>query len=88
MCNLPDMRDIVFRLQALNKPIVSTDTIGAKEQIRNDENGIIVKFDQNDLYFAINTLITNKELRIKFESKLKEDQLSANEITKLLKLVN
>jgi glycosyltransferase involved in cell wall biosynthesis len=78
----------IAEARALNKPIVSTDTIGAKEQIRNDENGIIVKFDQNDLYFAINTLITNKELRIKFESKLKEDQLSANEITKLLKLVN
>ena len=58
--------------KALNKPIVTTNFIGAYEQIKNNENGIIVSCNENDLAEGIRELIDNKEICDKFSDKLKK----------------
>ena len=71
--------------KALNKPIVTTDFIGAYEQIKNNENGIIVSCNENDLADAIRRLINEKEICSKFSNKLREEKIdTTNEIKKLL----
>ena len=71
--------------KALNKPIVTTNFIGAYEQIKNNENGIIVSCNENDLADAIRRLINEKEICSKFSNKLREEKIdTTNEIKKLL----
>ena len=71
--------------KALNKPIVTTDFIGAYEQIKNNENGIIVSCNENDLADAIRKLIDEKEICSKFSKKLREEKIdTTNEVNKLL----
>ena len=71
--------------KALNKPIVTTDFIGAYEQIKNNENGIIVSCNENDLADAIRKLIDEKEICSKFSNKLREEKIdTTNEVNKLL----
>jgi glycosyltransferase involved in cell wall biosynthesis len=57
--------------RAFNKPIVTTDFVGAREQIEDGQNGLIVNFDENEIYTAIKTLISNKNLCKTFENNLK-----------------
>ena len=72
-----------------NKPIVSTDFIGAREQISHNENGFIVPFNEKKLYNAIKSLIDNEELRRKFSSNLKKQDVdTTNEIDKLYKFID
>ena len=71
--------------KALNKPIVTTNFIGAYEQIKNNENGIIVSCNENDLADAIRRLINEKEICSKFSNKLREEKIdTTNEVNKLL----
>lgn len=71
--------------KALNKPIVTTNFIGAYEQIKNNENGIIVSCNENDLADAIRKLIDEKEICSKFSNKLREEKIdTTNEVNKLL----
>ena len=46
-------RITIAEAKVFNKIIISTDTIGAKEQIVDGENGIIVKAEIDQLFFAI-----------------------------------
>jgi glycosyltransferase involved in cell wall biosynthesis len=71
--------------RAFNKPIVTTDSMGGMEQIGNGQNGLITKFDENELFMAIKKLITNEELRYKFEKTLKRDNVSTTSEIKKLK---
>ena len=74
--------------KALNKPIVTTDFIGAYEQIKNNENGIIVSCNENDLADAIRKLIDEKEICSKFSNKLREEKIdTTSEISKLLNYI-
>ncbi|WP_251549847.1 glycosyltransferase [Neobacillus muris] len=74
--------------RAFNKPIVTTDFVGAREQIETGENGFIVKFDANEIYRAVKTLIYHQDLRLKFESNLKRSNVTTtNEIKKLFDCV-
>ena len=71
--------------KVLNKPIVTTNFIGAYEQIKNNENGIIVDCNENDLADAIKKLIDEKEICSRFSNKLREEKIdTTNEINKLL----
>ena len=71
--------------KALNKPIVTTNFIGAYEQIKDNENGIIVNCNENDLADAIKKLIGKKEICSRFSNKLREEKIdTTNEINKLL----
>lgn len=71
--------------KALNKPIITTNFIGAYEQIKDNENGIIVDCNENDLADAIKKLIDEKEICSRFSNKLREEKIdTTNEINKLL----
>lgn len=43
--------------RCFDKPIISTNFTGAKEQLINDEQGVIVKFDEQDLVLAIKNVL-------------------------------
>ena len=71
--------------KALNKPIITTNFIGAYDQIKDNENGIIVDCNENDLADAIKKLIDEKEICSRFSNKLREEKIdTTNEINKLL----
>ena len=54
-------------------PIISTDTGGAKELVKEGENGLIVKMkDSHDLAEKIKRLISDRELREKMSQKSRE----------------
>jgi glycosyltransferase involved in cell wall biosynthesis len=70
--------------RAFNKPIVTTDFAGAREQIESGQNGLIIKFDENEIYAAIKVLISNQKLCNKFETNLERTNVNTmHEIKKL-----
>ncbi|MCR2822020.1 glycosyltransferase [Lederbergia panacisoli] len=70
--------------RAFNKPIITTNFVGAREQIIDGETGVIINFDENQLYHAIKTLVNNYDLCKKFERNLKSTEISTSyEISKL-----
>ena len=71
-----------------NKAIVTTDFVGAKEQIVDGETGLIVKFDKFEIYNAIKKIIENKQLGIYITDNLKKDNLIANSNDSLRELLN
>ncbi|WP_226620262.1 glycosyltransferase [Cytobacillus firmus] len=69
----------------LKKPIVTTDFIGVKEQIRDGKTGLIVRFDENEIFNGVIKLINNKELCTEFSNNLSRDGfVHTTEIKKLL----
>ncbi|MEH7226818.1 glycosyltransferase, partial [Bacillus sp. JJ1566] len=74
--------------KCLRKPIVSTNFTGAKEQINNRIDGLIVDVSENGIYEGLLELIKNNDLRRTFSQNLsKADFKNDKEIKKLLKLV-
>jgi len=73
--------------RCLKKPIVTTDFAGAKEQIINNCTGFITKFNEEQIYMAVKTLIDDQKIRQKFENNLTKQKVdTSNEVAKLLKL--
>ncbi len=69
------------------KPIIITNFVGS-EQIRNNETGIIIKYDEDELYEAIKTAIQNNELRNKLSNNLKQEIIdNSSEVEKLYRLL-
>ncbi|MBT2758405.1 glycosyltransferase [Mesobacillus foraminis] len=56
--------------RCLAKPIVTTNFIGAYEQIKDGENGFIVQMDDEEILRRIKLLIDNSEIRGKFSENL------------------
>lgn len=72
-----------------NKPIVSTDFIGAREQLINNETGFIVQFNDKEIYDAIKKIINDKNTRDKFSANLRKQKLNTtNEINKLYDFID
>ncbi|PHA03085.1 glycosyltransferase [Bacillus pseudomycoides] len=70
--------------RAFNKPIVTTDFVGAREQIENGQDGLITKFGENEIYSAMENLISNKALCDKFRSNLNRKSVNTTaEINKI-----
>lgn len=70
----------------LGKPIVTTNFSGAKEQIKNNFNGIVVENNKDEIFLGIKKLLDNTEIREKFSLRLQEEQIyHNNEIEKLYK---
>ncbi|MEH6892453.1 glycosyltransferase [Bacillus sp. JJ864] len=70
--------------RALNKPIVTTDFVGAREQIENGQDGLITRFDESTIYSAIEKLISNKALCAMFRSNLNKKSVNTTaEINKI-----
>ena len=57
----------------LNKPIVTTNFAGAKEQIINNETGLISECNESDIYNNIKKLLDSEDLRNRFKKNLKYD---------------
>lgn len=73
--------------RALNKPIITTNT-GASEQIKNENTGLIVKYDVEEMCKAIKRLIDDKSLSENFIKYLeKETADTTGEINKLFNIV-
>ncbi|MDR6878656.1 glycosyltransferase [Bacillus sp. 3255] len=68
----------------LHKPIVLTNFSTAKDQINDQENGLIVDMNPQSLYLGIASLIDNSTLRQQFSLRLSQEQLGTeSEINKL-----
>jgi glycosyltransferase involved in cell wall biosynthesis len=73
----------------LQKPIVVTNFNTAKDQIRNNENGLIVDMNARSIFQGIQTLIDDEELRNKFIFNLSNEELGTeSEMPKLYELFN
>ncbi|WP_165769023.1 glycosyltransferase [Virgibacillus profundi] len=63
----------IAEARALKKPIVSTATAGAKEQIKHGETGLISEINEPELLRNIIKLIKNPDLRTKISEALQEE---------------
>lgn len=57
----------------LYKPIVTTNFVAAKGQIKNGETGLIVDIDEYEIYKALKNLIDDQELAETFTINLKKE---------------
>lgn len=72
--------------KCLCKPIISTDFIGAYEQIENNINGCISKAEDNEIYRCIKNIINDSKLRSTFiKNLINEDINTEIEVNKLYK---
>lgn len=75
--------------RCLKKPIVTTNFTGAKEQIKNGKNGLIVNIDVDEIYYAIRLLINDRELCGRFSDNLAVDNFTSNvQIEKIYNVIN
>lgn len=76
--------------RCFNNPIISTNFTGVSEQIKQNETGVIVPFDENSLFDAIKKVIDNGEIRVKFKQNLEKEiaRNYYNDTHKLLEIVN
>lgn len=71
--------------KALCKPIISTNFIGAYEQIQDKVNGIIVESNEDKIYEWIKHIISNKKLITELTNNLKDIDVSTiDNVNKLI----
>jgi glycosyltransferase involved in cell wall biosynthesis len=74
--------------RCLKKPIVTTNFTGAKEQILNGETGLIVSFDEDEVFHAIKKLIHDGELCKRFSKNLAKEKYDTKlEMQKLFNIL-
>ncbi|WP_419872087.1 glycosyltransferase [Candidatus Pristimantibacillus sp. PTI5] len=79
----------ITEAKILNKPIVSTNFNVIYEQLRNEENGLIVEQDAESIYNGIKRLIDNSELRQYLVNNLTKEELgNEEEINKLYQWIS
>jgi glycosyltransferase involved in cell wall biosynthesis len=70
------------------KPIVSTDFTGAREQIRNNQSGLIVNFDEDQMFSAVKRILDDQNLRTMLENNSLNNVLNtSSEFKKLISMV-
>lgn len=75
--------------RCFQNPIITTNFTGAKEQILNEETGLIVEYNQNHLLNAIKRIINDEHLKKKMQLNLKNNKLdTSKEIEKIYKLAD
>ncbi|NOU70895.1 glycosyltransferase [Paenibacillus sp. LMG 31458] len=78
----------LIEARCLNRPIVTTDVNGAKEQIRNGETGLIVGINEHEIYQAVVQLIDNRDLCVKFSENLAQENFDSKvEMNKIYNLI-
>ena len=71
-----------------NKPIVTTNFVGAVEQIKNNETGLIVRFDEREIEESIIKIVEDDKLRDKLILNLnKTKDINNLEIEKIYTLM-
>ncbi|MGD6815526.1 glycosyltransferase [Metabacillus sp. 113a] len=74
--------------RAFNKPIITTDFVGAREQIIDGETGIIVDFDNRQIFEQISLLLKNTSFKQQLQCNLKQNDLSnKTNVENLLKVL-
>jgi glycosyltransferase involved in cell wall biosynthesis len=70
-----------------NKPIITTDFAGAREQIKNQETGVIINCNEYEIYESIKAMLDNNSLTEKLKMNLqKQNKSTENNIDKINKL--
>ncbi|PGM59107.1 glycosyltransferase [Bacillus sp. AFS053548] len=70
--------------RCFNNPIVTTNFTGANEQLTNRETGLIVNFDEEEMYKAVKELLDNEILRNEIKINLQKESVdTTKEIEKL-----
>lgn len=64
----------VTEAKILNKPIMTTDVSGAKEQLNNGINGSIAEINVESVYTKLKELMESRELRQKYVLELGNDE--------------
>ncbi|SDM78295.1 glycosyltransferase [Bacillus sp. OK048] len=78
----------IIEAKQFNKPIVTTNVNGAKEQIVNGKTGLIVNIDENEIYSALKNLIDSSYLRAEISSNLaKENYDTSLEMIKIFNVM-
>lgn len=79
----------ITEAKCFNRPIVATNIEGIKEQIVDNETGILVECNVDDLYIGIKKLLDDKKLRDKLSINLSKENIDTrSEINKLYKLID
>lgn len=72
--------------KCLCKPIISTNFIGAYEQINNNINGIIIEQNEIELYNSLKYIINNDKIKDNFTKVLINEEINTiKEVNKLYK---
>jgi glycosyltransferase involved in cell wall biosynthesis len=75
--------------RCLGCSIISTNFTGAKEQIYHNENGMIIEFNEEELFTALVKLLDKDEIRRKFKKSLRKEVIdSTGELKKLHRIAN
>ncbi|MGX2961381.1 glycosyltransferase [Peribacillus sp. JNUCC 23] len=75
--------------RCFDNPIISTNFTGASEQIAHDQTGLIVNFDEQQMYNAIRQLLDDKNSVNKFRENLKSEIVdTTNEMGKLYEIAD
>ena len=64
----------VTEAKILNKPIMTTDVSGAKEQLQDGTNGSIAEINVESVYTKLKELMKSKELRQKYITELESNK--------------
>lgn len=71
----------------LKKPIITTDFAGADEQVRDGEQGLIVRCSEEEIYRAVNTLLAEPAMMGKFIRNLDNEKIADDGLNKFRKLI-
>lgn len=72
-----------------DKPIITTDFAGAREQIIHEETGLIVPCEEESMLVALERMSSNNELRNKFITNLKKESVrERNDCDKMMRLLS
>lgn len=77
---------VTIEAKILEKPVLSTQVSGIKEQIINNETGIIVDNNIDSIYYGMKNLIENNQLREFIKNNKKISKIIDNHI-KYIKLI-
>ena len=79
----------ITEAKCFKRPIVATNIEGIKEQIVNEETGILVQCNVDELYRGIKKLLDNESLRNKLSVNLSKEKIDTRgELNKLYKLID
>ncbi|PFH85598.1 glycosyltransferase [Bacillus sp. AFS088145] len=74
--------------RCFNNPIVTTNFTGANEQLINRETGLIVNFDEEEMYKAVKELLDNEILRNEIKINLQKESVDTTKEIEKLNLLN
>lgn len=75
--------------RCFNNPIISTNFTGASEQIIHNHNGLIVQFDEQQMYDSIVQILSDKSLEGRLRKNIEKEVVDTREeLKKLYRIAN